>query len=116
MSSRDANQSMVDGGYIAPTGEVQGLKDKIAALEAERDALRAGAAWIPVDERQPESVGRFLVTVDTDGGQEVHTLDFCKEKWWHEGEPTFCHSYYFNPTHWKPLPDAAIATKETNRD
>jgi hypothetical protein len=65
--------------------------------------------WVSVDERLPEDGGYWLVTVATDDGPEVHSLLFAskKQQWIHEGEATFCHGYYFCPTHWAPLPAPA---------
>jgi hypothetical protein len=65
--------------------------------------------WVSVEERLPEDGGYWLVTVATDDGPEVHTLLFAKvqQQWIHEGEATFCHGYYFRPTHWAPLPAPA---------
>ena len=65
--------------------------------------------WVSVDDRLPESGGYYLVTVDTDDGPHVDVLMYnAKRKHWeHEGEPTFCHSYLFSPTHWAARPEAA---------
>jgi len=65
--------------------------------------------WVNVDERLPEKGGYYLVTVDTDDGPHVDVLLFNEKRkhWEHEGEPTFCHSYFFNPTHWANRPEAA---------
>jgi len=50
--------------------------------------------------------GEWLVTVDTDGGREVHVLEHKGNgKWRHEGEFTFQHGYYFHPIAWAPRPD-----------
>lgn len=65
--------------------------------------------WVSVDDRLPESGGYYLVTVDTDDGPHVDVLLFNEKRkhWEHEGEPTFCHSYYFSPTHWAHRPEPA---------
>ena len=65
--------------------------------------------WVSVDDRLPDSGGYYLVTVDTDDGPHVDVLMYnAKRKHWeHEGEPTFCHSYLFSPTHWAARPEAA---------
>jgi hypothetical protein len=65
--------------------------------------------WVSVDDRLPESGGYYLVTVDTDEGPHVDVIMYnAKRKHWeHEGEPTFCHSYLFSPTHWAARPEAA---------
>lgn len=65
--------------------------------------------WVSVDVRLPEQGGYYLVTVTTDEGTHVDVLMFNKNRryWELEGEPTFCHSYYFEPTHWAHRPKAA---------
>ena len=68
--------------------------------------------WVNVDERLPEKGGYYLVTVDTDDGPHVDVLLFNGKYWEHEGEPTFCHSYLFSPTHWANRPEAAHGIKE----
>jgi hypothetical protein len=71
--------------------------------------------WVSVEDRLPEDGGYWLVTVATDDGPEVHSLLFAskKQQWIHEGEATFCHSYYFCPTHWAPLPSPASESADT---
>jgi hypothetical protein len=71
--------------------------------------------WVSVDDRLPESGGYYLVTVDTDDGPHVDVLIYNDKRkhWEHEGEPTFCHSYFFSPTHWAVRPEAAHGIKET---
>lgn len=69
----------------------------------------ASKGWISVDEKLPEKDGRFLCTVQTEDGPEVHTLyySFGYGHWIHEGTATFHHSYWFEPTHWKKIPAPA---------
>jgi len=86
--------------------------EKMAAPQpAQRKPL---TDWVNVDERLPEKGGYYLVTVDTDDGPHVDVLLFNEKRkhWEHEGEPTFCHSYFFNPTHWANRPEAAHNIKE----
>jgi hypothetical protein len=105
------------GGKTSTIMEDEGVIEFARAIERE---LRAGSSdvrdkalqWISVDERLPEP-GRWLVAVETDDGMEVHSLDLNKKnQWMHEGEPTFCHGYYFHPMYWAPLPAAPAASKE----
>ncbi len=69
--------------------------------------------WVSVDDRLPDDGGYYLVTVSTDDEPHVDVLlfDAKRKHWEHEGEPTFCHSYYFEPTHWAVRPEAANAIK-----
>lgn len=66
--------------------------------------------WVVIDyspSSLPDQPGTYLVTVDTDEGRQVHTLEFdSKGRWVHEGEHTFQHGYYFRPIAWAPLPPA----------
>lgn len=55
--------------------------------------------WTSV-EKPPEKSGDYLCAVDTDYGQETHVLNWDGKRWIHEGEPTFCHGYYFKPYAW----------------
>jgi hypothetical protein len=70
--------------------------------------------WVGVEDRLPEAGGYYLVTVATDDGPHVDVLlfDAKRKHWEHEGEPTFCHSYYFEPTHWAMRPEDAHGIKE----
>ncbi|UEP23148.1 Lar family restriction alleviation protein [Burkholderia ambifaria] len=63
-------------------------------------------AWISVDERLPEAHTFWLVCAETDEGPVIQSMYFDGKNWIHEGEPTFCHSYMLEPTHWMPLPTA----------
>lgn len=59
--------------------------------------------WQPI-ESAPED-GKCLVAVETDDGWWYGQLERDKRgNWIHEGEPTYCKSYYFNPHSWQPLP------------
>lgn len=80
-----------------------------ASAEAETaPAIR----WTSVEERLPDP-DLWLVTVDTEGGPLVYVLELNEERQWiHEGEPTFCHSYMFHPTHWAPVPAPAVINQE----
>ncbi len=61
--------------------------------------------WQPI-ETAPKD-GKCLVLVETDDGDWIGRLDRDKKgNWIHDGEPTFCHSYYFCPVKWMPLPAA----------
>jgi hypothetical protein len=68
--------------------------------------------WISVDDSLPNNGGFYLVTVATDDGECVRILEFLpsRKHWIDEGEPTFCHSYYFEVTHWAECPEPAGAT------
>jgi hypothetical protein len=64
------------------------------------------AEWISVNDRLPEPRKNYLVCANTDQGPEVDCAFLnVHEQWIHEGEPTFCHSYYFEVTHWAELPE-----------
>ena len=59
--------------------------------------------WMPISSAPKD--GKCLVAIETDDGYTLGVLGRDKRgNWIHEGEPTFCKSYYFNPTHWQPLP------------
>jgi len=85
---------------------------------AVRDALRPlepaapapAIAWIALADGAHASLparGEWLVTVETDSGREVHVLEHKGgNKWMHEGEFTFQHSYFFRPIAWAPRPYA----------
>lgn len=57
--------------------------------------------------------GECIVWCATDDGGEARVLDRDgKGNWLYEGEPTFCHGFYIEPTHWLPLPSAPDQAKE----
>lgn len=61
--------------------------------------------WQPI-ETAPKD-GRCLLAIKTDDGYEFGVLQRAANgAWVYEGEPTYCLSYYFEPTHWMPLPAA----------
>lgn len=72
--------------------------------------MSAPINWTVILEGSPASLpapGEWLVTVETDGGREVHVLEHKGNgKWRHEGEFTFQHGYYFHPIAWAPRPEA----------
>lgn len=74
------------------------LREAAAALEAAGED-----AWLPI-ETAPKD-GNCLLAIETDDGYTFAVLERDKKgNWIHEGEPTYRHGYYFNPTHWRPLP------------
>jgi hypothetical protein len=86
--------------------------DDSSARSGEQDNLGApavvSAGWRPI-ETAPED-GRCLLAINTDDGYEFGVLlRDAKGRWIHDGEPTFCHGYYYEPTHWMPLPEAPTA-------
>jgi hypothetical protein len=84
----------------------------VAYGQAKQEISAPEIKWTSVDECLPEP-GMWLVTVDTDDKPEVHVLELNrKQQWIHEGEPTFCHGYYFRPTHWAPTPAPAVIEKD----
>lgn len=89
--------------YAVGTGEfytAAQMHDHFAAAK-----VREAQQWQTIDSAPKD--GRCLVLVATDDGPCIERLDRDeKGNWLHEGEPTFCHSYYFKPTHWMPLPAA----------
>jgi hypothetical protein len=65
--------------------------------------------WQPI-ETAPED-GSCLLAINTDEGYIFGVLERdTRGNWIHEGEPTFCHSDYFEPTHWMPLPEPPKVT------
>ena len=61
--------------------------------------------WINV-ESPPKQSGHYLCYIETDDVNCIASLDYeiLYGHWVHEGEPTYCKSYYFNPTYWMELP------------
>ena len=69
----------------------------------EQDLKLVNPIWHPI-ETAPKD-GKCLVAINTDDGYVIAQLDRNKRgDWIHEGEPTYCKSYYFEPTHWTQLP------------
>lgn len=69
----------------------------------------APSPWVTLDpaapgHELPEKGGVYLCSVATDNGPEVHTLEWRCGRWEFNGEPTYCQSYYFEPTHWMHCP------------
>jgi len=66
--------------------------------------------WTVINPYEPASwppKGEWLVTVETDGGREVHVLQHeGLNRWRHEGEFTFEHGYLFRPIAWAARPEA----------
>ncbi|HDX0788043.1 TPA: hypothetical protein RNT04_001040 [Stenotrophomonas maltophilia] len=78
-----------------PEDEYEEIADEVIAALAPQ--------WQPI-ESAPED-GKCLVAVETDDGWWYGQLERDKRgNWIHEGEPTYCKSYYFNPHSWQPLP------------
>ena len=105
-----------ESGFLAQVGTLLRIEDgqpECVTLTTVQPAVPL-TDWVSVDDRLPESGGYYLVTVDTDEGPHVDVLLYSvKEKHWlHEGEPTFCHSYFFSPTHWAVRPEAARGIKK----
>lgn len=84
-------------------------RERLAAAK-DQSMPAVGVAWTVIDRSNPATLppkGDWLVTVDTDSGREVHTLEHeGGGKWRHEGEYTFQHGYYFRPIAWAPRPEA----------
>ncbi|HHA2501883.1 TPA: hypothetical protein ACOENT_000053 [Stenotrophomonas maltophilia] len=84
------------------------LEEGLGFTVSTRQAMNAIASalapqWQPI-ESAPED-GKCLVAVETDDGWWYGQLERDKRgNWIHEGEPTYCKSYYFNPHSWQPLP------------
>lgn len=55
--------------------------------------------WRSTDTK-PAVPGFYLVSVETDDGDELQVLEFDGKNWIHEGEPTFCKGYMFQPYAW----------------
>ena len=55
--------------------------------------------WASVEEK-PAERRDYLCAVETDDGNETHTLNWNGSSWIHEGEPTFCKGYMFRPYAW----------------
>ncbi len=77
--------------------------------------------WTLIEESNPGSLPRerchHLVTVDTESGRETHILmHMGRNKWLHDGEYTFEHSYYFRPIAWAERPMACTGFMDITRD
>jgi hypothetical protein len=59
-------------------------------------------AWISVSERLPTK-GNYLVHAQTDDGALITSMYFNGKDWEHEGEPTYCHSWYCKVFFWMPF-------------
>ena len=71
--------------------------------EAFAAGLAAQGKWQPIESAPKD--GNCLVAVNTDEGYTIAVLDRDeKGDWLNDGEPTFCHSYYFEPKYWHSLP------------
>jgi hypothetical protein len=75
------------------------LRLAIAAIEAERDALKEAGRWIPVEERLPEIHDSVLIfdgcTIEIGHNEAVNTPCFFEDKE---------NSFRQNTTYWQPLP------------
>lgn len=69
--------------------------------------------WYPIETAPAD--GKCLLAIDTDDGWVYGVLFRDSEgNWIHEGEPTFCHGYYFHPAYWTDkIP--ALPANEPNR-
>lgn len=57
--------------------------------------------WRRCDDDHPDAPGDYLVLIETDDGESIHTLTFNdKQQWIHEGEPTYCQPCLFHPVLW----------------
>lgn len=84
------------------------------AMERPRQCLHGisePSGWRPI-ETAPKN-GQCLVWCETDDGGEVMKLQRdVRGNWIYEGEPTYCHSFYINPTRWMPLPPSPSSADE----
>ena len=100
------------GACVSKPGESDAQTD--LTIKPDAQERKPTTDWVDVNDHLPEAGGYYLVTVDTDDGLHVDVLMFDAENknWIHEGEPTYCHSYYFCPTHWAKRPEAAHGIKD----
>lgn len=91
--------------------EIEHKMDAYRTSHAEVEALRKAMEWISVEDKLPEK-GRYLVSADSDDGQDVCEMSFNGKDWIYEGEPTYCHSFYVEVTHWMERPAPAMAAKD----
>lgn len=76
--------------------------DRVAGYCEELLRMVAGG-WQPIATAPRD--GNCLVACATDDGWMLAVLERDKKgNWIHEGEPTFCHSWYCEPKWWQPLP------------
>ena len=117
----EAAQEVIDwGSYASEYFQSKwDLPGAVKAIRARANHVRnlaqaSPSPWISIEERQPENPGDYLITAQSDDGPQVTIAMWNTELWEHDGEPTFCKSYYFEPTHWMPLPvpAASIPTQE----
>lgn len=65
--------------------------------------LEAVDPWQPIESAPKD--GNCLLKIKTDEGFEYAVLERRDDgEWIHDGEPTYCHSYYFEPVEWAPIP------------
>lgn len=98
---------------------IQGTTKTIAAVvSGESGGEKSGAGPIKNSENHPEptlfpwrpietipATGDFLLAIATDDGWTYSVLPRDKKgNFIHEGEPTFCHGYYFEPRFWAECP------------
>jgi len=78
----------------------EGTLEQCAQLVEERELERG---WQPIKTAPKD--GNCLLAINTDNGYTFKVLDRDdRGEWIFEGEPTYCLSYYFEPTHWMPFP------------
>ena len=91
------------------------VEDIEQAVLAKAQTVPAVSAWEPIDTAPAD--GNCLVAVETDDGWWVGQLERDSYgNWIHEGEPTYCHGYYFKPTHWMPLPAPPSTQQAVSQD
>jgi len=87
--------------FIVRTGEFHSTDELWDAAKALLDTMD----WVSV-ETPPEKPGDYNVAVNSDDEIWVGSMRFDGKDWIHEGEPTYCHSWHCEVTHWKHLPEA----------
>ena len=86
------------------------LADVTAALASLPDDVSEDP-WQPI-ETAPKD-GQYLLWIATDDGGEIMKLERDHSgNWIYQGEPTFCASFYFEPTYWMPLPAPPAAIRK----
>jgi len=87
---------MAHDDYVLDPSECAGIVRTLPLPEVDQ--------WKSIDTAPAD--GNCLVAVNTDDGFYICRLERDKRgNWIHEGEPTFCKSYFFDPEYWMPLPD-----------